>query len=107
MGSKESAIQDAISEINSGSYKSERAVAKAYGVPRSTLRSRIRGDHSHTIAHSNQQRLSPEQEEYVIEWILEEDSRAQPPSHPRAREMVTRILQMNGDSRPLGKLWLS
>ena len=107
MGSKESAIQDAISEINSGSYKSERVVAKVYGVPRSTLRGRIRGDHSHTIAHSNQQRLSPEQEEYVVEWILEEDSRAQPPSHPRAREMVTRILQMNGDSRPLGKLWLS
>ena len=97
MGSKESVIQDAISENNSGSYKSERVVAKVYGVPQSTLRGRIRGGRSHTIAHSNQQRLSPEQEEYVVEWILEEDSCAQPPSHPRAQEMVTRILQMNGD----------
>ncbi len=76
MDSKKSAIQDAISEINSGTYKSERAAAKAYGVPRSTSRGRIRGILSPTIAHSKQQRLSPEQEEYIREWILEEDSRA-------------------------------
>jgi hypothetical protein len=30
-----------------------------------------------------------------------------PPSHARAREMAIRILQMNGDLKPLGKRWLS
>ncbi|KAI1002585.1 hypothetical protein K3495_g5609 [Podosphaera aphanis] len=29
-----------------------------------------------------------------------------PPSHPRVREMATRILEANGDRNPLGKIWI-
>ncbi|KAI0993759.1 hypothetical protein K3495_g14426 [Podosphaera aphanis] len=35
-----------------------------------------------------------------------EDSRFQPPSHPRVKEMAARILRENGDHEPLGKRWL-
>jgi hypothetical protein len=51
--------------------------------------------------------LTPEQEEFLVEWILDEDLRAQPPSHNRVREMATRILRMTGDNAPLGHLWVS
>ncbi|KAF1932962.1 uncharacterized protein M421DRAFT_18226, partial [Didymella exigua CBS 183.55] len=64
-----------------------RKAAAACGIPESTLRGRLRGQQPHAIAHSNQQRLTPEQENFLVEWTLEEDSRAQPPSHPRVREM--------------------
>ena len=47
------------------------------------------------------------QEEFLVDWILKEDARACPPSHARAREMANRILRMNGDSQPVGKLWIS
>ena len=75
-------------------------------MPRSTLQERLNGRQPNAIAHSNQQRLTPEQERFLVEWILEEDSRAQTPSHPRVREMATRILRMNGDYEPLGQLWV-
>ncbi|KAI0994625.1 hypothetical protein K3495_g13556 [Podosphaera aphanis] len=35
-----------------------------------------------------------------------EDSRFQPPSHPRVRGIAARILCENGDHEPLGKSWL-
>ena len=51
--------------------------------------------------------MTPEQEEFLVRWILEEDARAFPPSHARAREMANRILTMNGDDNPVGKHWIS
>lgn len=106
MDAREAAIQSALRDLNSGVFKSQRQAARAYGIPRSTLQSRLQGCQPHASAHSNQQRLTPEQERFLVEWILEEDTRAQPPSHPRVREMASRILQMNGDHAPLGQLWV-
>jgi hypothetical protein len=106
MDARELAIDSAIAAFNAGVYPSLRKAAKALGVPRSTLQDRINGRQSHATAHSYQQRLTPEQEAFLVEWILDEDSRAQPPSHLRVREMATRILRMNGDTQPLGQLWV-
>ena len=106
MDTRELAIQSAIDDLRAGVFTSQRKAAKAYGIPRSTLQERINGRQPNAIAHSNQQRLTPEQEAFLVDWILDEDSRAQPPSHPRVREMATRILHMNGDYEPLGQLWV-
>ena len=103
MDPRETAIQSAIADLNSGVEKSQRAVCKKWGVPRSSLQERLNGRVPNAIAHHHQQRLTPEQEEFLVEWILDEDTRAQPPSHARVREMATRILRMNGDTQPLGK----
>ncbi|XPS72644.1 hypothetical protein M3J07_004794 [Ascochyta lentis] len=104
MDTREVAIQSAIADLNAGVFKSQRQAARAYGIPKSSLQSRLQGYQPHAIAHSNQQRLTPEQEEFLVEWILEEDSRAQPPSHPRVQEMASQILYINGDHKPLGHL---
>jgi hypothetical protein len=106
MDPKESAIQSAIADYNSGVFTSLRKAAEWYGIAESTLRGRRRGQQPHAIAHQQQQRLTPEQEAFLVDWILDEDSRAQPPSHLRVREMATRILHMNGDHEPLGQLWV-
>jgi len=106
MDPKEFAIQSAIADYNSGVFTSLRKAAERYGIAESTLRGRRRGQQPHAIAHQQQQRLTPEQEAFLIDWILDEDSRAQPPSHARVREMATRILRMNGDTQPLGKRWI-
>jgi hypothetical protein len=107
MDTRELAIQSAIHDLNSGVYTSQRQASKAYGIPRTTLQARLAGHQPHAIAHQNQQRLTPDQEEFLVEWILDEDLRAQPPSHNRVREMATRILRMNGDNAPLGQIWVS
>ena len=106
MEAKEVAIQLAIADINSGRYTSQRAAAKAYNIPRTTLQARINGRPNNAASHAHQQRLNPQQEEFLVEWILEEEALGRPPSHARAREMATRILCMNGDQAPLGKLWV-
>ncbi|KAK7182772.1 hypothetical protein PSPO01_11111 [Paraphaeosphaeria sporulosa] len=107
MDARELAIQSAINGLNSGLYSSQRAAAKAYGIPLSTLHGRLRGATTSALSHQHQQRLTPLQEDFLVEWILEEDARACPPSHARTREMATRILRMNGDTQPLGRLWVS
>ncbi len=107
MDSREVAIQNAIRDLNSGVYTSQRKAAEAYGIPRSSLRGRLAGQQSHAIAHQHQQRLTPEQEGFLVQWILNEDARAQPPTHARVRETATQILHMNGDFNPLGIEWIS
>ncbi|RII10284.1 hypothetical protein CUC08_Gglean006274 [Alternaria sp. MG1] len=107
MGDREAAIRAAISDIDAGVFLSQRAAAKAYNIPQSTISTRIRGRQSNQASHVYQQRLTPEQEDFLVQWILEEDARAFPPSHARAREMANRILQMNRDHRPVGKHWMA
>ena len=107
MDNREAAFQAAISDLNAGVFSSQRAAAKAYNIPRATLSARIRGSQNSQNSHVYQQRLTPQQEEFLVQWILEEDARAFPPSHARAREMANRILRMNGDENPVGKHWLS
>jgi phage host-nuclease inhibitor protein Gam len=106
MDPRETAIAQAIADLNAGIHISQRAAAKAYGIPRATLQERLKGRTNRSTCHQHQQRLSPEQEQFLVEWILKEDGRACPPSHARAREMATVILRTNGDLDPLGKQWL-
>jgi hypothetical protein len=103
MDPREHAIQSAIRHLHSGVYTSQRKAAAAYGIPRSSLQHRLKGSAPHAIAHYQQQRLTPEQEDFLVEWILEEDARSQPRSHARVREIAIRILKLNGDHNQLGQ----
>jgi hypothetical protein len=107
MDAREVAIQNALRDLSAGVFTSQRAACRAYGIPRSTLQGRVNGHLPHAIAHHNQQRLTSKQEEFLVEWILDERQRAQPPSHSRVREMARRILKMNGDHAPLGQAWVT
>lgn len=107
MDPTELARQFAIADIYAGTFKSHRKAANAHGVPRSTLQDRLHGRQSHAVAHQHQQRLTPEQESFLADWILEGNVEAQRPSRKRVREMAILILQMNGDYESLGQLWVS
>ncbi|KAI1000168.1 hypothetical protein K3495_g8032 [Podosphaera aphanis] len=74
MASRKESIQSALDKLKSGFYSNLRAASRAYKIPRSTLRARLAGSQSHTIAHRNQQRLTIDQEESLAKWILDEDS---------------------------------
>jgi DDE superfamily endonuclease/Tc5 transposase DNA-binding domain/helix-turn-helix, Psq domain len=105
MDTREFTIQEALHDIQTGVY-SINGASKAYRVPRATLQTRLKGVSNRRISHEHRQRLTPPQEVFLVEWILEQDMQGYPPSHTRARDMATRILKMNGDTRPLGKRWL-
>ena len=76
-------------------------------MPELTLRNYLSGATNSALSYQHQQRLTPAQEDFLVYWILDKDARVCPPSHARAREMANRILRMNGDTRPIGKLWVS
>jgi hypothetical protein len=67
MDSKEILIVQAICDLNSGVFTSQRAAAKAYDIPRATLRDRMNGATNMTASHQHQQRLTPKQEEFIVE----------------------------------------
>jgi hypothetical protein len=92
MNTREESIQAAIRDLNAGIFSSQRAAARAYNIPQSTISTRLHGKQNNRDSHVYQQRLTPEQETFLVQWILEEDARAFPLSHARAREMANRIL---------------
>lgn len=102
----ESTIQEALQELNSDATKSIRAVAAACNVSEATLRRRRKGGTTRRIAHEQHQRLTPVQEQFLVDWMIEQDAQGYPPSHARAREMAARILELNGDKGALGKKWI-
>lgn len=106
MDSREFALQQAIEDLQNDPSQSIRSIAKQYAVKEATIRGRMKGATTRAIAHEHEQRLSPLQEEFLVDWILEQDEHGYPPSHARARAMATRILQMNGQSAPLGNRWI-
>ena len=106
MNTREEKLEAAIRDLRSGVYPSQRAVAKAYGIPQSTLSTRLHGAQSSHLSHKYLQRLTTKQEEFLVQWIIEENARQFPLSYARTREMASRILKMNGDDTPVGKHWI-
>ncbi|KAI1007141.1 hypothetical protein K3495_g1079 [Podosphaera aphanis] len=107
MDSSEHAIQCAIKDLNDGVFTSQRKATKKYEVPESTLRGRLAGIRERRISQQYYQRVCPEQEEYLANWILDEVARGCPPTHARTREMAGKILASRGDHNSLGKGWIS
>lgn len=106
MDKHESQIQQALEALRNQEFPSIRAAARGYNVPESTLRTRLKGVQNRRTTHEYRKRLSVRQQEFLVEWILEQEAQGFPPSHARARDMATRILRMNGDSQELGKKWI-
>lgn len=107
MAQREATISFAIADYRAGRFSSINKCADAYGIPKSTLKGRLKGAQSKTVSNQHQQRLSAEQESFLSEWVLEEDARGFSPSHARLREMASKILKLNGDQIPLGQLWVT
>ncbi|KAI1007828.1 hypothetical protein K3495_g393 [Podosphaera aphanis] len=106
MSKREESIRRAIQELDKDPNLSEKAVATDYNIPRSTLRNRRAGGTSRAISKQPTQRLFPEQEKFLADWILEMGAQGFPPSHAKTREMACQITRSNGDTDPLGKEWV-
>ena len=72
---QEARIQLAIEAITMAGFKPDgnpnfsfRKAASIYNVPRSTLSNRMKGVHTHVEAHVSQQKLSPAEEDVLVEW---------------------------------------
>jgi hypothetical protein len=77
---REDAITDAISAIRDGQVRSVMAVARAYGVPQSTLQDRLHGATGHSMASETTQKLTREQEKCLVKWNKDLETQGKAPS---------------------------
>lgn len=91
MAARESMIEFAIADFGFGVCYSKKAATAAYNIPRLTFIDRINGHTNARASHANQQQLTPLQEEFLADWILEEDTYGYPPSHVCTQELAIHI----------------
>ena len=87
-------------------HKSQRKSASERGVPRTTLRDRLKGVPAKGDRPHPDQRLTCEREARLARWIIRQDSLGYGPSNATLRVIVKRILELGGDNAPLGIHWL-
>ncbi|XP_014550393.1 hypothetical protein COCVIDRAFT_115564, partial [Bipolaris victoriae FI3] len=68
-------------------------------------RHRLAGRVQHVLTHHYEQRLSPEQEDKLVDWILREGSCTRPSSHA-LRQTVIHVPKQNSDTTPLSQHWI-
>lgn len=65
----------AIEAIENGKYNSNRAAAKAFNVPRSTLQDRMKGHESRVVRRHHRHKLSELEDRSMEKWLLSMGSR--------------------------------
>jgi hypothetical protein len=99
---QEGRILLAIQAIKLYQFRSVRAAAIAYDIPPQTLRDRINGKAPRRDTPSNTQRLTSQEEEAIVRYILDLDSRGFPPRPAAVQEMADLLLAKR-DASPVGK----
>jgi hypothetical protein len=84
-----------------------RAAQRAYNIPESTVQKRLNGTTKWRTAHKHRRRLSIQQEEFLVDWIFEQESQDFLLSHAHYWQTATRIMRMDGDTQPLGKRFVT
>ena len=102
---REELIQLAIADVQEG-LCSQKDAAEKYSIPPSTLNRRLHGAHPRQQAKIHEQRLSTVQEEYVVNWSLNEEKAGRAPRRSQVVAFAPAILAEGGDHQPLGARWI-
>ena len=97
-------VQKAIDDVNSGVPKA--VAARTHGVPRTTLLGRLHGSETRDIANEDNQKLSKDQEAYLVNWVTVQAKLGLPPTHLQIRQAAQRILAASGETEKLGVNWV-
>jgi hypothetical protein len=94
----------AIEAIHKDPKMSIRRAAVTYQVPRSTLQARLLGRAPTYETWNPAHILTPSEEETLVQYILDLDSRGFPPRFDGVRDMAN-LLLVTRHASPVGKLW--
>jgi hypothetical protein len=100
----------AIASFQKNPYQTKRALASAFDVPESTLRTRLRGILPRCEIKPVNVKMSPIEEQSLVQWILHLDQRGFPPQIIDVRRMADALLAARGQDPPpppIGKNWVS
>ncbi|KAL7904534.1 hypothetical protein GGI35DRAFT_463142 [Trichoderma velutinum] len=94
----ENDIRSAVEDVNYGI--SVRKAASRWGVPRTTLRKRLKGGVSRCDANEQNQRLSKASEKRVVQWIVGQNAVGAAPTRQHIKEYAAKLAR---NEQPLGK----
>lgn len=98
----------AISSLKKKEISNIREAARLYDVPRTTLQRRLNGTINRAEKQANCLKLTKEEEESLIRWILSLDQRGAAPRPSHVQDMANILLSNRGSSKtqPIGKNWV-
>lgn len=102
--SQEARIILALQAIRTNQKMNVTRAAQLYNVPRSTLRDRIKGRHHISEIRNQNLKLTSSEEETIIQYILDLDSRGFPPRIHRVKDMADLLIKTRHGT-PVGKQW--
>ena len=101
---KESMVEKGLYRIQNGASIAK--TSREVGIPRSTLRDRLSGRLPIQEAKADCQRLSPMQEEFLVNWILTEEYAGRAPTKVQVQGFAQLIVANGGDNRAIGINWV-
>ena len=102
---QEGRIQLALSDLKNEKIRSIRQAADVYNVSRSTLQNRLNGKAYRVELRANNHKLTKFEEESLVKWILDLDTRGLPPRPSMVRDMANYLLSQHGDQQ-VGEKWV-
>ena len=105
---KEGKLLLAISALKKKEISNIREAARLYDVPRSTLQDRLRGKTYREETRPNSHKMTQNEEESLVQWILSLDQRGAAPRHAHIREMANILLSKKSRSTTttVGDKWV-
>jgi hypothetical protein len=104
LASAEANIHLAISAINRNQIQSVRGSAQTFAVPRTTLRHRRAGMPARRDCQPNSKKLTQLEEEVIVNYILDLDTRGFAPTYAAVRDMADKLLAAR-DGGYVGQKW--
>jgi hypothetical protein len=102
---QEGRIQLAIKAYQNAEIPSIRGTARVFDVPERTLRRRLAGVPFRQVTRANSHKLTPEEEQSLLQWILSMDMRGSAPRPSMVRDMAN-ILLRERNGQPVGTRWV-
>jgi hypothetical protein len=105
---QEGRIVLAISVLKKNEIRNISEAARVYNIPRTTLRRRLDGHIFRAEARANGHKMTQNEEESLIKWILSMDQRASAPRPSHIREMANILLSKRGSTtaQTVGEKWV-
>jgi len=102
--STEARILLALQAIEKREFSSIRRAAAVFNIPRTTLRDRISGRTFRRDTMPNSKKMTPTEEEALLQYLLDLDTRGQPCRISDVEDMANLLLKERNGGR-VGKLW--
>jgi hypothetical protein len=92
----EANVKLTILSLNSEQIKTERAAARIFNVPRTTLRDRRAGKPVRRDCQPNSKKLTQREDDVIVQHILDLDQRGFAPTYAAVRDIANRLLAARG-----------